>query len=165
MPSKKMLNALNEQIKHELDSAYIYLAMVAYFESNNLPGMAHWMRLQGQEEMVHAMKIFDFIHDRGARVELHALGKPAAALKSPLDVFQKALKHEQKISGLIHQLYELATKEKDYPTQVMLQWFIEEQVEEEKSAEEAVEKLKLAQDNDTALLFIDQQMGQRQAEG
>lgn len=164
MPGKKMLTALNEQIKHELDSAYIYLAMVAYFESENLSGMAHWMRLQGQEEVAHAMKIFDFIHDRGGQVELHALDKPGATLKSPLDVFQQALQHERKISGLIHQLYELATEEKDYPAQVMLQWFIEEQVEEEKNAGEAVEKLKLAQDNDAALLFIDQQMGQRQAE-
>lgn len=164
MLSKRLQTALNDQIKEELESAYIYLAMCAYFEAQNLRGMAHWMRLQAQEEVKHAMKIFDFINDRGGRVELRAMDKPPADFKSPLDAFQKALAHEQKITGFINKLYDLADDEDDYPTEVMLQWFIEEQVEEEKSASEVVEQLKLIGNQGAGLLILDKHLGERKAE-
>ena len=164
MLSKRLQDALNEQIKNELYSAYVYLAMTAYFEAANLRGFAHWMRVQSWEEVGHAMKIFGFVIDRGGRVVLEAIGQPPAEFKSPLDVFQKALAHERKVTGMIHRLYELAVKENDPPTQVMLHWFITEQVEEEKSAAEVVEKLKLAGDQGPALVILDRQLGERKAE-
>ncbi|MCX8104161.1 MAG: ferritin [Candidatus Bipolaricaulota bacterium] len=164
MLSKRMQTALNEQIVRELESAYVYLSMCAYFEAQNLRGMAHWMRLQAQEEIKHAMKIFDFVNDRGGRVELGAIEKPPVEFKSPLEAFQKALAHEQKITKCINDLYDLADDEDDYPTEVMLQWFIDEQVEEEKSASEVVEQLKLVGDNGAGLLVLDQKLGQRQPE-
>lgn len=164
MLSKKLQTALNEQIVRELESAYIYLSMCAYFEAQNLQGMAHWMRLQAQEEIKHAMKIFDFVNDRGGRVELGAIAKPPVDFKSPLDAFQKALAHEQKITQCINDLYDLADDEDDYPTEVMLQWFIDEQVEEEKSASEVVEQLKLVGNDGAGLLVLDQKLGQREAE-
>lgn len=162
--SKRLEKALNEQIVRELESAYIYLSMCAYFEAQNLRGMAHWMRLQAQEELRHAMKIFDFVNDRGGRVELGPIAKPPTDFKSPLDAFQKALAHEQKITQCINDLYDLADDEDDYSTEVMLQWFIDEQVEEEKSASEIVEQLKLVGDNGAGLLVLDQRLGQREEE-
>jgi len=165
MLSKKLQDALNEQIGHEIYSAYTYLSMVAHFEAENLHGFAHWMRLQRLEELEHAMKIFDFVIDRGGRVELQALDKPPSGFKSPLDVFQKALAHERRVTGLIHKLYELAVKENDYPAQVMLHWFIEEQVEEEKIATEVVEHLKMIGDSAVGLLVLDRKLGERKAEG
>lgn len=164
MLSKRLQAALNDQIKEELESAYVYLSMCAYFEVQNLRGMAHWMRLQAQEEVGHAMRIFDFINDRGGRVTLQTVKQPPADFKSPLDAFQKALAHEQKITGLIHTLYDLADDEDDYPTEVMLRWFIEEQVEEEKSASEVVEQLKLIGDQGAGLLILDKHLGERKAE-
>lgn len=162
--SKKLEKALNEQITHELESAYVYLSMCAYFEAQNLLGMAHWMRLQAQEEVGHAMKIFGFINDRGGRVELGAIAKPPVEFKSPLEVFQKALAHERKITGLINQLYDLADDEDDYPTEVMLQWFIDEQVEEEKSAQEVIDHLKLIGESGAGIFMLDRQLGERKAE-
>lgn len=164
MLSKKLQDALNEQIVRELESAYVYLSMVAYFEAENLRGFAHWMRLQRLEELEHAMKIFDFVIDRGSRVELQALQKPPAQFKSPLDAFEKALAHERKITGLIHKLYDLAAKENDYPTQVMLHWFIDEQVEEEKSASEVVDQLQMIGNNAAGLFILDARLGERKAE-
>ncbi len=164
MLSKKLQDALNEQIKHEIYSAYTYLSMVAYFEAENLRGFAHWMRLQRLEELEHAMKIFDFVIDRGGRVELQAIEKPPAQFKSPLDAFEKALAHERKISGLIHKLYDQAVKENDYPTQVMLHWFIDEQVEEEKSASEVVDQLQMIGNNVAGLFILDARLGERKAE-
>ncbi len=164
MLSKRLNAALNDQIRAELESAYIYLSMCAYFEAQNLQGMAHWMRLQAQEEVKHAMKIFDFINDRGGRVALQALAQPPTEFKSPLDAFQKALAHEKKITGLIYKLYDLADDEDDYPTEVMLQWFIEEQVEEEKSASEVVAQLELIGDQGAGLLILDKHLGERKAE-
>lgn len=162
--SKKLEKALNEQITHELESAYVYLAMCAYLEAQNLSGMAHWMRLQAQEEVEHALKIFGFINDRGGRIELGAIGKPPVEFKSPLEVFQKALAHERKITGLINQLYDLADDEDDYPTEVMLQWFIDEQVEEEKSAQEVIDHLKLIGESGAGIFLLDRQLGERKAE-
>ncbi len=164
MLSKKLQDALNEQIKSELYSAYVYLSMSAHLAASHLPGCARWMRLQSQEEMSHAMKIFDFVNERGGRVVLKALEQPPAQYKSPLDVFQQALKHEQKVTGMINRLYELAGKENDYPTQVMLQWFISEQVEEENAAGAIVDQLKMIGSQPTALFMLDRQLGARGAD-
>jgi ferritin len=158
---KPVIDAVNEQIRHELESAYIYLSMSAHFEAENLPGFAKWMRLQSQEEMNHALRLFDYLNDRGARVQLQALAQPPLAFESPLSVFEHAFAHEQKITSLIHQLYHTAGKNEDAATQVMLQWFITEQVEEEKNASQVVDQLRLAGDNRAALLYMDRQLGAR----
>ena len=163
MLNKTVQDAINEQIKHEFYSAYLYLAMSAYCETINLPGFARWMRLQHQEELAHAMKFFDFVNDREGSVELQAIDQPPGEFQSPLDIFQQALEHERKISGLIYRLYELAVKEKDYPTQTLLQWFITEQVEEEKSASQVVEQLKMIGGDGGALLLLDRELGARGA--
>lgn len=131
--SKKMLDAFNGQIKEELYSSYIYLSMAAYCESLNLPGFAHWMRAQSQEELEHAMKFYEFVLERGGRVALQALGQPPAEYEGPLGVFKETLKHEQFITGCIGNLYGLAVAEKDYASQIFLQWFVKEQVEEERT--------------------------------
>jgi ferritin len=163
MLSKVMQDAINEQLKNELYSAYLYLSMAAYSETANLPGFAHWMRLQSQEEVEHAMKFFDFVNDRGGHVVLQAIDQPPVEFASPLDVFEKTLEHERKVTAMIHQLYELAAKENDYATQVMLQWFIEEQVEEERNAEQIVETLRMIGDKPQALFMLDRQLGTRGA--
>lgn len=153
--------ALNDQVQKELHSAYIYLSMAAYFEAENLPGAAHWMRSQAGEEQEHAMKIFDFIIDRGGRVTLQAIDAPPTTFSSPLAVFEASYAHEQKVTQSIHDLYALAVKEADYPTQVMLQWFIDEQVEEEKNASAIMAQLKMVGDSPAALLMIDRQLAAR----
>jgi len=163
MLSTALQNAINDQVKNELFSAYLYLAMSAHFESAHLPGCARWMRMQSQEEASHAMKLFEFILERGGRVALQAIEQPPAKFKAPLDVFQQALEHERKVSGMIHRLYELAVKENDFATQVMLQWFIGEQVEEERSAGDIVEQLKMVGDQPVGLFMLDQQLGARKA--
>ncbi len=159
---KQLRDALSEQINCELHSAYVYLSMVAYFEEQGLSGFAHWMRLQSREEIEHAMKIFDFLHDRGERVALGAITKPPVRFKSALDAFQKAYQHEQKVTDLIHKLYAKAVKANDYPTQVMLHWFIDEQVEEEKSASEVVQKLEMIGEHKPPLLMLDHALGKRE---
>ena len=156
-----VLARINEQIKHEFDSAYIYLAMAAHFEAANLPGFAHWMRLQAKEEVAHGMRLFDYMNDRGWRVTLQALDEPPATFDAPLSVFRAALDHERKITVLIHELYQLALEKRDFATQAQLQWFITEQVEEEKSAAAIVDQLEMAGDNRAALLFMDRQLGAR----
>ncbi len=161
MLSKKLQDGLNDQITDELYAAYLYLAMSAHLTGANLPGFARWMRLQSQEEYSHAMKIYDFVLERGGRVVLKPIDQPPAQYKSPLDVFQQALKHEQRVTGMINRLYELAITEKDYPTQIMLQWFITEQVEEEHAAGEVVDQLKMIGNQPTALFLLDQQLGAR----
>jgi ferritin len=158
---KTVQDAINEQIKNELFSGYIYLAMSAYFEDAGLPGFAHWMRAQATEEQEHAMKFFNFIYDRGGRVELQAIDKPPFEWASPLAAFEHALEHEQKVTGLIHDLYALAGKENDYATQVMLHWFIDEQVEEEKSASEIVDQLKMVEAKGSGLMVMDHHLGSR----
>ncbi len=164
MLSKKLQDALNEHIKNEFYSAYVYLSMSAHLAALHLPGFARWMRLQSQEEMSHAMKLFDFVLKRGGRVVLKAIEQPPGQLQSALDVFQQALKYEQKVTDMIHRLYELAVKENDYATQVMLQWFITEQVEEEGAAGEIVEQLKMIGKEPTALFMLDRQLGGRGAD-
>lgn len=160
----KIEQALNEQIQKEFQSAYIYLGMCAYFEAANLPGAASWMHHQAEEEQEHAMKIFEFMHDRGGRVLLQALSQPPTDYTSPIAVFQAAYAHEQKVTQSIHDLYALAVEQKDYPTQVMLQWFIDEQVEEEKNASSIVAQLEMVGDSPAALFMIDRQLAARTGE-
>ena len=161
MLSKAVQDAINEQIKNELYSAYLYLSMSAHFEANNLPGFARWMRLQAQEEQGHAVKFFDYMHDRGGVVRLQAIDQPPAEWKSSLALFEQVLEHEQLVTGMIHRLYELAAKENDYATGIMLQWFITEQVEEEAQTYRIAQQLKLAGNERTALLLLDRELAQR----
>jgi ferritin len=161
MLGQKMQDAMNEQIKNELYSAYLYLSMAAYFETENLQGFAHWMRAQAQEEQEHALKFFDFINERGGRVTLHAIDQPPAGFDSPLNVFEETLSHEQKVTSLIHDLYALALEENDYASQVFLQWFVNEQVEEEANATEILEQLKMLGGKGQGLLMLDHALGQR----
>jgi ferritin len=152
---------LNEQIAHEFYAAYLYLAMAAHFEARNYEGFARWMRMQSQEEDAHAMKLFDYLVERGAKIELEQIDKPPVAFGTPAEAFRQALEHERKVTALINTIYEAAVEAKDYPTQIMLQWFIEEQVEEEDSTGTAVERLEMAEDNRTALMFLDAEFGKR----
>ena len=161
MLSKSMQDALNEQIKNEIQSAYIYLAMAQHCESVNLHGFAHWLTQQWNEEMSHAMKFVDYVNDRGGRVVLGAIEKPQAEYASPLAVFKAVLAHEQKVTGMINKLYALALKENDYASQVELQWFIKEQVEEEKNAIEIIEQLKMIGDSGTPLIMLDRHLASR----
>lgn len=161
MIPKSVLEALRQQIQKEFASAYYYLSMSAHFSAENLNGFAHWMRKQHAEETEHGLKIYDFIIERGDRVVLDAIEKPAADFKSPLDVMTKVLEHEKKVTASINSVYELAVKEKDYPTQIMLEWFIKEQVEEERSAEEVVNLLKMIGDAPAGLIMLDRQLAAR----
>lgn len=162
MLKKKLQDKMNDQIKHELDSAYLYLSMAAYFESANLPGAACWMQMQAKEEQEHAMKFFAHIHDRGGRVTLQALDQPPSEFGGLLDIFEKTLQHEQKVTGLINDLYSLAVKEEDYASQIFLQWFVDEQVEEEKNATQIVEQIKMIGDHKGSLFMLDAHLGHRE---
>ncbi len=161
MIGQKMQDAMNEQINKEFFSSYLYLSMAAYFEDKNLTGFAHWMRLQADEEREHAMKFYNFILDAGGRVYLKAIDAPAATWKSNLEVAEQVAEHETKVTASIHALYELALQEKDYAAQVMLQWFIAEQVEEEKNAADLVAKLRLIEERGTAVLMLDHRLSKR----
>ncbi|HEY4611896.1 MAG TPA: ferritin [Bacteroidota bacterium] len=161
MLSKAMLKALNEQVTQEFYASHLYLSMSAHFESANQPGFARWMQVQSKEENEHAMKLYKYIHDRNGRVTLDGVSKPPAEFKKPLDIMKQALEHEKKVSAMINRLYEMAVKEKDYPTQVMLQWFITEQVEEEKTASDIIELLKQIGDAPAGLIMLDRQLGAR----
>ena len=162
MLKESIEQALNKQINWELYSAYLYLSMAAYFDSINLKGFSHWMRMQFQEELNHAMKLFDYVSERGGRVVLEAIEKPPSEWKSPLDAFKAVYNHEVKVTGLINELVELALKERDHATYNMLQWFVNEQVEEEASADEIVQKLRLVGDEGRAIFMIDRELAQRQ---
>lgn len=161
MLSQKIQDALNAQINLELSSSYHYLAMAAYFESVSLPGMATWMKVQSEEERLHAMKLFDHMCDRGGTVVLQPIAQPQPRFDTALSVFESAMENEQKVTEAINTLYALAQQEQDYPSQVMLQWFISEQVEEEKTAQTAIDQLKMAGSDASALLMLDQQFGSR----
>jgi ferritin len=161
MLSATMEHELNKQLNAELYSAYLYLAMAAYFHANNLNGFANWMMVQNQEETMHAMKFYHFINERGGRVHLEAIAKPEGEWNSPLEVFEATLRHEQKVTGLINHLVDVAMAERDHATNAFLQWFITEQVEEEASAETIIQNLKLAADNPQALLMLDRELGTR----
>ncbi len=161
MMSKKMEKALNEQINAEAYSAYLYLAMAAYFEAENLPGLASWMRIQTQEETAHALKFFDFVNERRGRVVLKAIDQPQKEWKSPLAAFEAAFEHEQLVTGRINDLVNLAVEEKDHATGAFLQWFVNEQVEEETSVDRIVQMLKMAEKAPGAMFMIDRELGQR----
>ena len=161
MLSKKMETALNKQVVAEYYSAYLYMAMAAYFESVNLGGFAGWMRAQAMEELSHGTKIFHYVNERGGRVWLDAIDKPSLQWSSPLAVFQATLKHEEKVTGLINKLVDLAIKEKDHATGNFLQWFVAEQVEEEASADEILQRLKIVGKDGGGLFMIDRELGQR----
>jgi ferritin len=161
MISKIMQDAINDQIQKELYSSYLYLSMSAYFADKNLSGFAHWMRVQESEEREHAMKFYDFILERGGKVNLKAIDAPKTEWTSTLEVAEEVAAHEAKVTASIYALYETALKEKDYPAQIMLQWFISEQVEEEKNAAEIVANLKLIEDRGTAIYVLDHQLGKR----
>jgi len=159
--AKAMQDAVNEQINKELYSSYLYLSMAAYFEGANLAGFARWMHVQADEERQHGMKLFQHLMDRGGKVQLKAIAAPRTEWKTSLEAFQQVQEHEAAVTASIHALYELALKEKDYPAQVMLQWFIDEQVEEEKNASEIVHQLELIEAKGTAVLMLDHQLGKR----
>jgi ferritin len=161
MFSQKLLDELNAQIKHELYSAYLYLSMAAHAESNNLPGFARWMTAQAQEEMGHAMKFYEYIHDRGGKVVLQAIDQPPSSFAGPTALFEATLEHEKLVTGLIHKLFEQAVSDKDYASQAFLQWFVTEQVEEEKIASQILDTLKMAGEKGTALFMLDRQLGAR----
>jgi len=164
MINKPMQDAMNEQINKEMFSSYLYLSMAAYFEGKNLPGFANWMRLQADEEREHAMKFYDFILERGGQVQLKAIEAPKSEWGSNLEVVEEVAAHEASVTASINALYELALKEKDYPSQIMLQWFITEQVEEENSAGEVLASLKMIEARETAMLQLDHQLSKRTAE-
>lgn len=161
MISKKIESAFNKQIAAEQYSAMLYLALAAYYESKNLKGFSAWLRVQYEEELTHAMKFFDFILERGGVIELSALPKPPAKFPPVHQAFALAYEHEQKVTGMIHGLYELALKEKDYPAQSFLKWFVDEQVEEEANTLEITEKLKLIGEKSNGIFMLDHQLGKR----
>jgi ferritin len=163
MLKPKMQEALNRQVNAELYSAYLYLSMSAHFESRGLPGMAHWMRIQFEEEQIHGLKIYDFINGRDGTVILTEIEAPKTEWSSVLDVFEYTYQHEQKVTGLINDLVSLAYEEKDHATASFLQWFVDEQVEEEANASQIVDQLKMVGDNGAALFLLDGQLGQRPA--
>ena len=163
MLSKAMQDAINQQINAELYSAYLYLSMSAYCAATNRVGSASWMRVQSQEEQSHAMKLFDYVNDRGGRAMLKAVAQPPTEYTSLLDIFQQVLEHEREVTGMISRLYEAAVKENDYPTQIMLQWFITEQVEEERNAAEVIAQLKMIGDQGAAVMMLDRHLGMRAA--
>ena len=164
MLSTNLQAAINDQINKELYSAYLYLGMSAWCESANLPGAARWLQGQAREEQSHAMKFYGFVHDRGGKVTLEAIGKPEQEYGSLLDLFEQVLEHERKVTALINSLYKAAMAESDYPAQVMLQWFINEQVEEEKNATMIVEVLKMVGTQGASLFMVDSQLGKRGAD-
>ena len=161
MIGKAMQDAINEQINKELYSSYLYLSMAAYFADQNLPGFAKWMHMQEGEERGHAMKLYEFLVDRGGRVALKPIAAPGSEWKSALEVFKQVAEHEAAVTASIHNLYEAALKEKDLAAQVMLHWFITEQVEEEKNAAEIVAQLELVEARGTAVLMLDHRLGKR----
>ena len=161
MLTNKMEKAINGQINAELYSAYLYLAMAAWFQERDLPGFANWMRIQVQEEQFHAMKMFDHVLERGGRIDLGAIEAPPGDWKAPLDVFKATLEHEQKVTGLINDLVYLARDERDNATEIFLQWFVKEQVEEEDTASGILGQLKLVEGSPQALFLMDRELGQR----
>jgi len=161
MLSKKLTDAINDQIQFEYYSAFIYKAMQAYFEVEDLPGMANWMNIQFQEEMSHAEKMFNFVCETGGHVELQAMSAPKSSYNSPLEIFQESLEHEQIVTSRINDLMDLAQQEKNHAAQIFLQWFITEQIEEEASVSHIIAKLKRVKEDGRGLMIIDQELSNR----
>ena len=161
MLADKLQEALNDQLNFEIYSSYIYLSMSSYFESVNLSGAAHWMQIQAKEEIFHSMKFFDYINDRDGRVILKEIPKPQSEWDSTIAVFENALEHEQLVTSRICKLIDIAQSEHDHVTNSMLQWFVNEQIEEESNAKAIIDKLKMAGDNINALFMIDAELAQR----
>lgn len=164
-PSKALQKAMNDQIRKEFESAYIYLSMAAWMEDQNLPGFAAWLRIQAREESIHAMKIFDHLIDRSCRVKLQPLAGPTTEFKTPLEVFEQVKKHEQSVTKSIDDLYGLAQNDRDFASQVFLEWFITEQVEEEKSSTQVLESVRRVGTDQAALVMLDRELGQRSGAG
>ncbi len=161
MLSEKMTEALNGQANRELYSAYLYLAMSAYFESINMKGFAAWMRVQAGEELVHGMKIYDYVVSSGGRAKMLAIEDPQFSWASPQDAFQHVYNHERAVTGLIHALVSVAAAEKDEVTTSFLQWYVDEQVEEEESSDMVLNKARAAGNDKAALAVADNELGQR----
>ena len=159
--NKKVYKVFNEQVQAELYSAYMYLAMSLYLEDKNFKGMASWLKVQYEEEREHAFRLAKFMQERGVKPELLQIDAPPAEYGTPLEVFTKALEHEQYVTSRIHSMYEVAVKEKDYAAMTHLHWFIDEQVEEEDQTREIVDKLTMVGDNMNGLFVIDSQLGAR----
>jgi len=151
-----------DQIKNEWYSAYLYVSMAAYFELENLEGFAHWMKKQAAEEQVHGQKMFDFLLDRGVKIVLQAIPQPPAEFASALDVFEKSLEHEKKVTSLIHAIADMSEKVNDHPSKVFIQWFVTEQVEEEKNAGRIVDMLKKIPPGSAGIFQLDHQLSKRE---
>jgi ferritin len=161
MINKTVQDAINEQINKELYSSYLYLAMAAHFEAATLPGFAHWMRIQSAEETTHAMKLYDHLLERGGTVELKEIAAPPGDWGSTIDIMREVLNHEEQVTASIYEVYEVALAEKDYAAQVLLHWFINEQVEEERNASEIVRQLQRVEARETAVLMLDHRLSKR----
>jgi ferritin len=159
--SQRIEEAFNGQLNAELYSAYLYLSMAAYFQSINLPGFANWMRVQEQEERVHALGFYDYIISRQGRVKLLPIEGPATEWQSPLDMFETAYRHEQKVTGLINNLVNLALDERDHAANIFLQWYVNEQVEEEANTNDVAQKIKLMGGTGNSLFLIDRELATR----
>ncbi|MGH7508424.1 MAG: ferritin [Gemmatimonadales bacterium] len=163
MMSQKMQDAFNEQMKQEFYSSYLYLSMSAYCDAANLPGLAAWMRAQAREEANHAMKIFDHLLDRGGRIQLQPISGPPANFTSPREVFEQAHRHEKEVTASINQVYGMAMDERDFASRVFLDWFVQEQVEEEKTSGLLAEQLRMIGEDRPGLLMLDRELGQRRS--
>lgn len=161
MISKKMLNELNKQINKEMYSAYLYMSMSAHSEQRGLKGFANWFMVQYKEEMEHAMKIYNYINDQGGQVKLMGIEEPPAVFESPLDMFEKTLKHEKFITKSINDLVDVAIKEKDHATKIFLQWFVTEQIEEESNDNDILSQLNLIGESGNGLRMLDKELSTR----
>jgi ferritin len=159
--NQEVQNAINEQINAEIYSSYLYLAMAAYFDGKGLEGFSNWMKVQAQEELTHAMKFYRYVYERGGEVILQSIEKPKTEFDSPLAVAKEVLEHEKKVTALINDIYTLALDEKDYATQSMLKWFIDEQVEEEAAAQQIIDKLEVTGEKGQGLYMLDKELASR----
>jgi ferritin len=161
MINKRMQDAINEQIKFEIYSANLYLSMSAYIEGKNLKGIAHWLRVQYEEETFHALKLYDYLKNREGQVIIQSIDAPPSEFGTPLETFEKVLEHEQHVTAAINKLYKIAIEENDFAAQIFLQWFVNEQMEEEASASEVIGKMKLIGDRGVDLLYLDTELSAR----
>lgn len=159
--NEQIYKALNEQIKHEFYSSFLYLSIASYFENVPLDGFTKWFRKQAEEEHEHGMKLYNYVNDRNMQVEIPAIDKVPAKFNSFQEIFEMALAHEKKVTQLIYQIYDLAVKERDHATHVFLHWFIMEQVEEEKAAQDNLDQIKLIGDDKAGLLVLDQEFAKK----